>query len=260
MKSIRCLNRGFIPFAMVASAKQLLTAILFASMLFFAPSLRAGIVYNVPIDSSGYYYNNSYAGSFGYAGNTFSTTSATTLKSISVYLNNLNESLTGNATLRVYATTYFAHPYYPSGYVITGSSLTESSIARSGISSASDTPTDANKYTFNFTGSNAYNLTANTRYAFMLETLNIGMWQNFSNDYAPGENFVEIYYDNSTSPSTIYNNPIPYSSIAGQVEVETTAVPEPGTLILTGSALLAGAIGVYFTRRHKDQALTPATV
>jgi len=50
-------------------------------------------------------------------------------------------------------------------------------------------------------------------------------------------------------------------AVAGQVVVsETTAVPEPGTLILTGSALLAGAIGVYFTRKHRDQALTPTAV
>ena len=30
-----------------------------------------------------------------------------------------------------------------------------------------------------------------------------------------------------------------------------TAVPEPGTLILTGSALAAGAVGAYFKRRRK---------
>jgi hypothetical protein len=60
--------------------------------------------------------------------------------------------------------------------------------------------------------------------------------------------------------NAIYNGDGQDWAMNGIVEVGTTAVPEPGTLILTGSALLAGAIGVYFTRRHRDQALTPAAV
>ncbi len=34
---------------------------------------------------------------------------------------------------------------------------------------------------------------------------------------------------------------------------ETTAVPEPGTLILTATTLAGGAIGVYINRRRKSR-------
>jgi hypothetical protein len=34
---------------------------------------------------------------------------------------------------------------------------------------------------------------------------------------------------------------------------ETTAVPEPGTLILTATTLAVGAIGVYINRRRKSR-------
>ena len=37
-----------------------------------------------------------------------------------------------------------------------------------------------------------------------------------------------------------------------------TAVPEPGTLILTGTALVAGAVGAYLKRRRKNRAETDA--
>lgn len=42
-----------------------------------------------------------------------------------------------------------------------------------------------------------------------------------------------------------------YDGSTFQFQFETTAVPEPGTLILTGSALAAGAVGAYFKRRRK---------
>ena len=80
--------------------------------------------------------------------------------------------------------------------------------------------------------------------------------QSYWNDnpYAGTDNLIYNYYGDQYVLGSDY-------AVAGQVVVsETTAVPEPGTLILTGSALLAGAIGVYFTRRHRDQALTPTAV
>jgi hypothetical protein len=43
-------------------------------------------------------------------------------------------------------------------------------------------------------------------------------------------------------------------SVAVQIYYDTTSVPEPGTMILTGTALAAGAVGAYFKRRRKAKA------
>jgi hypothetical protein len=61
--------------------------------------------------------------------------------------------------------------------------------------------------------------------------------------------------------SKTINNSIPdwIASASGAVENDAAytlyaAVPEPGTMILTGSALAAGAVGAYFKRRRKAKA------
>lgn len=54
----------------------------------------------------------------------------------------------------------------------------------------------------------------------------------------------------------ILSNPLTFTSTAFGIELDandTTSVPEPGTMILTGSALAAGAISTYFKRRRKDK-------
>ena len=173
-------------------------------------------------------------------GNTFTTgSSSSTLKSISLYLSRV--SATGNANLNIYATTETS-----STPVLITSSL---ALATINSSSITDSPAGA-LYQFNFTGSNAISLAATTRYAFALTTTSGNLSGRTTDTPIPGE--YGVWLDGT--------NTWDFFSASGQVEVETTAVPEPGTLILTGSALLAGAIGVYFTRRHKDQALTPAAV
>ena len=49
----------------------------------------------------------------------------------------------------------------------------------------------------------------------------------------------------------------PLNTGAGNMAIslfyDSTSVPEPATMILTGSALAAGAIGAYFKRRRKPQ-------
>ncbi len=264
MKPSQFLNIGFRPFAMIASAKQLVATTLLASMLFFAPSLRADIIYDVAqtITSVSYppyppytYYDGGfqtlYAGeSFG---NSFSTTlSNTNIKSISVYLYK-DGSTTGLATLGIYETNSTSGGYVikPGGSRLASATYNIANITTNNISGGDyENPTGNQIYTFQFTGANAISLEANKHYAFLLETSGVGIY--FNNTNSTSENAI---YKNSGS-----NEAINFQSVAGQVEVETTAVPEPGTLILTGSALLAGAIGVYFTRRHRDQALTPASV
>ena len=42
-------------------------------------------------------------------------------------------------------------------------------------------------------------------------------------------------------------------NVALKLFYDSTSIPEPATIILTGSALAAGAIGAYFKRRRKPQ-------
>ena len=261
MKSIRCLNRGFIPFAMVASAKQLVAAILFASMLFLSPSLRADIVYSNLTGT-----NELSLGSN--TGNTFTTTSsASTIKSISLYLSQKTTTMpsmpwdppwmpprtlqaSGLMRIDLYRATNNAPPTLNTWDVSTTGILQSSD--KINVNTISFT---GGMVTFNFT--NGIALDANTRYSF-----------HTGFESASNYNLVYAYSSNGTTSggstigtqNLIIGSNAYEQSIYGTVEVETTAVPEPGTLILTGSALLAGAIGVYFTRRNKDQALAPAAV
>ena len=182
------------------------------------------------------------------------------LSSISLYLTNYSPA-TGNANLKIYNTNFQDYGSGYSGYQATGSSIAQAVIDRTSITAGPTLPGSANLYTFNFTGSNAINIAADTRYAFILETIDLGVWINNSNSTSQNATYKGVYnygYDAGTSYGFFGST----NSMAGTVEIasaETTAVPEPGTLILTGSALLAGAIGVYVNRRRKDQALTPAT-
>jgi hypothetical protein len=220
------------------------------SALFMSPPLTAEIIYNNPVDSNGFYAdNNNGAFGYGYFGSSFSTTSSETpLSSISVYLKNSDLSATGNAFLRIYNTTY-ATSFYGSGYVPTGSPLGEASIDRQTITSAPITPTSANLYTFNFatTGSNAITLTANTSYAFMLETLKVGIWTNYSNPTS--QNFIDQYFDTSNTPTQVYLTPSNTMSTAGRFEVGVAAVPEPSTYAMALAGLACGGYSLFRRRR-----------
>ena len=268
MKSSQFFNIGIRPFAMIASAKQQLSPLAFLAITLLCPSLRSDIVYDVGVNSNGNYLASTlYSGDWGseayYNGNTFSTsTRGMNLSSISLYLTNYS-SATGNANLKIYNTNFEDYGGGYSGYRATGSSIAQAVIDRTSIAAGPTPPGSANLYTFNFTGSNAINIAADTRYAFILETTGLGVWINSSNSTSQNVVYKNEYDYGEYGAGTSYGFFGSTNSMAGKVEIasaETTAVPEPGTLILTGSALLAGAIGVYFTRRHKDQALTPAAV
>jgi len=253
MKPSQFLNIGIRHFAMIASAKQLITAILFASMFFLSPSLRADIVYSNLTGTNALSLGDN-------TGNTFTTgSSASTIKSISLYLFQTSEyydewgyTRTASGLMRIdlYRATNNAPP-----------TLNTWDVSTTGILQSSDRinvdriSIYGGMVTFNF--SDGIALDANTRYSFHTGFQGAS---NYDLVYAYSKNGTTsggstIGTQNLIIGSNAYNQ-----SIYGTVEVETTAVPEPGTLILTGSALLAGAIGVYFTRRHKDQALTPASV
>ncbi len=242
--------------------RRFLVGAMFLAAMVSCPSLRSDIVYDVGVNSTGSYaastLNIDERGSeVYYYGNTFSTSkSGMNLSSISLYLTNRSFE-TGNATLKIYDTIFYDRGSGSSGYIATRDSIAQAVIDRTLIITDGPTPPGlANLYTFNFTGSNAINIAADTRYAFMLETIDLAVWVNYSNPTSQNVVYKNVYDHGPNRAGTYQGFYGSTYSMAGTVEV--VAVPEPGTLILTGSALLAGAIGVYFTRRHKDQALTPA--
>lgn len=237
MKPSQFLNIGLRPFALIASAKQQLSCLAFLAITLLCPSLRAGIVYNVAQTTSTV---NPIPVSSGSGNSFFTSSSNTKLTNISLYFSKSASNVTGTIAVNIYRTTGSGGKY-----VTTGPSLASRTYDASLISSTNITTSPL--VGFNFASSNLV-LTANTHYAFIATASSSG----------------SIYTSYVTNPysnvdNLIYNGgPLNQYAISGIVE--TTAVPEPGTLILTGSALLAGAIGVYFTRRHRDQALTPAAV
>jgi hypothetical protein len=245
MQSSRCLNREFRPFGMVASAKQPVTAILFAFMLLLSPSLRADIV--TVYNQTGFTTVVKYPGSNW--GNSFQNAdSETKLKSITIYLwnygyNSSSGYLYAQGTLKL---DIFQAAGSSGSWLPTGTSMGTASANRLFTGEFQN----ENSYTFDFSSLNL-NLASGGNYAFRANFTSLdnsdGVWISSNTGSWNGQN-------------SFYDNNLPGGSFKGQVFVETTAVPEPRTLILTGSALLAGAIGVYFTRRHRDQALTPAAV
>ena len=238
---------------MVASAKQLITAILFASMLFLSPSLRADIVYSNL--TSGNQFSLAYN-----TGNTFTTSSsASTLKYISLYLSQQSGfdpefgPYFASGLMRI---DLYRASNTPNGSGVYNWDPSYGHLADSATVDISTISFSGGMVTFDFSGRSGITLDANTRYSFMT-----GFdASNYDLVYAYGKNGTTSGGSTIGAQNLIIDGIGQTQSIYGTVEVETTAVPEPGTLILTGSALLAGAIGVYFTRRHKDQALTPATL
>jgi len=236
------------------SIKKTLSFIVLTTVLLLCPSIQADIVYEVlPAENPD---SQSYSLATTNLGNTFSNSSRPSLiNSVSLYLYNngvLDDSgytyyARGTLSLGIYATTKDSTTGL---YGISGDILVSASIDLLTVPDAGP----ANLYKFDFTGATIADraLSAGTRYAFYTdfsEAFDIGaLWFGTNNTAFPDQNII---FDGIGFPD---------QSMVGTVEVETTAVPEPGTLILTGSALLAGAIGVYFTRRHRDQALTRAAV
>ena len=149
---------------------------------------------------------------------------------------------TGTMNLGIYATTLnsVSGLYDLSGPALVTASFDMSNAPDSGLPSG-----NPEFYTFDFTNSlGDRNLSANARYAFFTD---------FSDVTNVGA--LHFYVNNSSYSDQNYisdNLGFPNQSVVGTVEV--AAVPEPGTLILTGSVLAVGAIGAYIKRRRKNRA------
>lgn len=203
-------------------------------------SVRADIVYEIYGHDSDYNVNtNSY-----YFGNTFSTGSqASTLKTISLYLSK-SGTFSGALYLKIYATTGPSGPentYVPSGAALGSSVINVSAISALG-----------SNVVFNYSG---VNLDANTRYAFQADFRSVLFGPTGS---------ISYYTDSDGYGDQNYFRTPDYftgtEAVQGVVTVDVASVPEPGTLILTGTALVAGAIGAYIKRRRKSTSQADAAV
>ena len=120
------------------------------------------------------------------------------------------------------------------------------------INASTISTTDATAYTFNtFTGTNL-TLAASTSYGFTVNMSGItsGSLTLYYGSPIIGQN--SYHYNGSTFTADNTDD------LAGQVDV--TAVPEPGTLILSGFALAAGAACVWMKRRRKSGSAFPMPV
>ena len=235
------------------STKKTFFSAIFLVLIFLCPSIRADIVVYSNIVSDAVYIN----GGVNF-GNTFSNTaSASNIKSVSLYFMNNGVQddtgftywATGTMKLGIYATTLNS----VSGlYDLSGTALVTAELNMSSLNMVRDPDTGylTNStipalYTFDFTNSlGDRNLSANARYAFFTD---------FSDVTDVGA--LHFYVNNSSYSDQNYisdNMGFPNQSVVGTVEV--AAVPEPGTLILTGSVLAVGAIGAYIKRRRKNRA------
>ena len=240
--------------------KKTFFSAIFLALIFLCPSIRADIVVYSNTVSDTYYIN----GGVNF-GNTFSNTaSASNIKSVSLYFinNGVQDDVgytywaTGTMKLGIYATTLNS----VSGlYDLSGTALVTAELNMSSLNMVRDPDTGylTNStipalYTFDFTGSPILdrNLSADARYAFFTDFSGVvdpGALHFYVNNssYSDQNNINQNYINTS-------NTGVSGQSVVGTVEV--AAVPEPGTLILTGSVLAVGAIGAYIKRRRKNRA------
>lgn len=89
----------------------------------------------------------------------------------------------------------------------------------------------------------SYNMVANTAYNLQVTAYGVSGLMTLSTGTALANNMSDYI----TGATQTANNGSNYGASFDLY----TSVPEPGTLILTGSALVAGAIGAYFKRRRR---------
>ncbi len=228
------------------STKELLFCAIITATLLSPQLLRAGIIYNV---SRGGGTESLYNTSI-YAGNTFLTTSSPSiLNSISLYLAITPTSIgdtdyfpTGTLNLDIYEAKASSIPglYVPN---LSTSKLATASLNVEGLTNgiAAFTP-------FTYSGINAITLSANTNYAFYLDATSVSF------------NDAEIrYLTNDTSLPANGNffqsdwAPEGDAGLAISGEIDVTAVPEPGTMILFGVTMaIGGAVAVFRKRRKRN--------
>jgi hypothetical protein len=220
-----------------------------------SPSLRADLIYNVGLQSG--VGGQTLRSTTDYAGNSFLTSSApATLNSISLYLGlqgdiNLETDMfvypTGTLYLDIYTTTATGGLYVPN-------LSTKLATASINVSTLTTNSYPSTLTSFNYTGVNAITLSANTNYAFSLNASEIYFPSTM--DMMTGIN----YRLNLTNPYTngnMFNNSNANGSssidMSGEIDV-TTAVPEPGTMILFGVTMAIGGAAAVIRKRRKRNA------
>jgi len=96
----------------------------------------------------------------------------------------------------------------------------------------------------------SYNMAANTEYNLQIRAYGNSGLMTLSS----GTTLVNNMSDYITGATQTANNGSDAnvgSNYGASFDLYYTSVPEPGTLILTSSALVAGAIGAYFKRRRR---------
>ena len=115
------------------------------------------------------------------------------------------------------------------------------------VSSSITSSSNSGSYMFDFTAANfGQNLSALTTYTIYIKDLNQGIYGTTDGLIESGSSPLNFNgtttSDHTSDGKTYYNN----------FALTATAVPEPGTLILTGATLAAGAVGAWWKRRRKQ--------
>jgi hypothetical protein len=93
-----------------------------------------------------------------------------------------------------------------------------------------------------------YGLNAGTNYALSLYSLSQVLIDNYESSNGVITNSMTDWIAGPTLNSTTG-----LVTMVGPAFTLYSSVPEPGTMILTGTALAAGAVGAYFKRRRKPK-------
>ncbi len=211
-------------------------------------SLRAEIIYNVGLSSKSVFQLRTNS---NYAGNSFLTGSApSTLNSISLYLSRaqyIGKYPTGALSLDI----YIAKESSTAGLYVPNLSTPKLATASIDVSILAIVSTPSTLTRFNYTGVNAITLSANTNYAFNLNTSQLTIPTSSSINYLINNGQPADRYPNGNFFGNVSTTGSSAADMSGQIDV--TAVPEPGTMILFGVTMaVGGAVAVIRERRKRN--------
>lgn len=178
------------------------------------------------------------------------TTNPTSNLAASNLTNILTFNTTGLGGLKISALSLYGndnHSYSSARILITGGNYNLEGIFDIGFITTSSNQLAITWDGFSYDGV----LEAETNYTVSLE---IGSRASEFYSIGPASGTANPYSVNS-SVSNYLSGPVAgtNSDVAINLYYDPASVPEPGTLILTGSALVAGAVGAYLKRRRKTQ-------
>jgi hypothetical protein len=123
-------------------------------------------------------------------------------------------------------------------------SITDGTTTHTGTFNIGADTSDANELAITWDGGN-WNLLANKTYTISLTIAHTSKYLKIGTSGAAYDVTSGIS-DYWASPTSAHIN-----HVAIQLYYDPASVPEPGTMILTGTALTVGAIGAYIKRRRK---------